>query len=305
MATIEDGRHMTQPRPSRRGGSFRGGARQAPRGPGGEQVEGRQAVAELLAAGRRRVFDVWIEADAPAAPILARIAELADESGVPVRRVSAGRLAAEARTDAPQGVLAHARPLPEADLDELCRGGPDATPPRSGHAGQPLRSGHAGQPLPSGRAGPAFLLALDGVTDPQNLGGLLRTAEGAGVTGAVLPRHRAVHVTPAATKAAAGAIEHIPLALVGGLPAALSRVRDSGVWVVGLDPDASESLYDLGVADEAVVVVLGAEGRGLSRLVRERCDVLVRIPLRGSIPSLNVAAAGALALFEVSRRRTR
>jgi 23S rRNA (guanosine2251-2'-O)-methyltransferase len=241
-------------------------------------VEGRQAVAELLAAGRRKVIDVWADADAPPAPVLSRIADLAQRAGVPVRRVSGARLAAEARTEAPQGVLAHARPLPEADLDELCRGGGADRP---------------------------FLLALDGVTDPQNLGGLLRTAEGAGVTGAVLPRHRAVHVTPAVTKAAAGAVEHVPLALVGGLPAALSRVRASGVWVVGLDPGAGESLYDLGVADEAVMVVLGAEGRGLSRLVRERCDVLVGIPLRGRIPSLNVAAAGALALFEVSRRRSR
>jgi 23S rRNA (guanosine2251-2'-O)-methyltransferase len=288
-------------RPSRRGGPPRAsssgsGARQGPRGLGGEQVEGRQAVAELLAAGRRKVLDVWVDADAPAAPVLARIADLADEAGVPLRRVSGARLMAEARTDAPQGVLAHARPLREADLDELCR------PLRSGHAGQPLRSGHAGR---EGRNGPPFLLALDGVTDPQNLGGLLRTAEGAGVTGAVLPRHRAVHVTPAVTKAAAGAIEHVPLALVSGLPAALSRVRDAGVWVVGLDPGAGDSLYDLTVADEAVLVVLGAEGRGLSRLVRERCDVLVGIPLRGRIPSLNVAAAGALALFEVSRRRTR
>jgi 23S rRNA (guanosine2251-2'-O)-methyltransferase len=270
--------------------------RQGPRGLGGEQVEGRQAVAELLAAGRRKVLDVWVDADAPPAPALARIADLADESGVPLRRVGGARLAAEARTDAPQGVLAHARPLPEADLDELCR---------AGHAGRPMRSGDAGRPLRSGHAGRPFLLALDGVTDPQNLGGLLRTAEGAGVTGAVLPRHRAVHVTPAVTKAAAGAIEHVPLALVGGLPAALARVRASGVWVVGLDPGADESLYDLNVADEAVLVVLGAEGRGLSRLVRERCDVLVGIPLHGRIPSLNVAAAGALALFEVSRRRTR
>ncbi|HEX2193267.1 MAG TPA: 23S rRNA (guanosine(2251)-2'-O)-methyltransferase RlmB [Acidimicrobiales bacterium] len=273
---------MSKPRPARRGRPPRRGSTPGPRGLGGEQVEGRQAVAELLAARRRRVVDVWVDADAPPAPVLIRIADLAERAGVPVRRVGGPRLAAEARTESPQGVLAHARPLPEADLDELCR---------------PLRSGHAG------RAEEAFLLALDGVTDPQNLGGLLRTAEGAGVTGAILPRHRAVHVTPAVTKAAAGAVEHVPLALVGGLPAALARARESGVWVVGLDPDADESLYDLGVADQPVAVVLGAEGRGLSRLVRERCDVLVGIPLRGRIPSLNVAAAGALALFEVSRRR--
>ena len=248
------------------------GARE--RGPGGEQVEGRQAVVELLAAGRRPVLDVWIDDSADHAPILERIGDLAARRRVPLRRVPRTRLAAEARTEAPQGVLAHARPLPEADLDELCR---SSTPP--------------------------FLLALDGVTDPQNLGGLLRTAEAAGVTGVVLPRHRAVHVTPAVTKAAAGAVEHVPIAMVGGLPGALARASELGLWVVGLDPTADESLFGLPVADAGVVIVLGAEGRGLSRLVRQRCDSLVSIPLQGALPSLNVAAAGALALFEVSRRR--
>jgi 23S rRNA (guanosine2251-2'-O)-methyltransferase len=236
-------------------------------------------VAELLAAGRRTVVDVWVDADAGPAAALDRITTLAARGGVPVRRVSGGRLAAEARTGAPQGVLARARPLPEADLDELCRA-----------------------PAPGGQ--PPFLLALDGVTDPQNLGGLLRTAEGAGVSGAVLPRRRAVHVTPAVTKAAAGAVEHVPLAMVAGLPRALARARDAGLWVIGLDPGAQGSLFDLTLADQGVVLVLGAEGKGLSRLVRERCDVLLGIPLRGSLPSLNVAAAGALALFEVSRRRS-
>jgi len=234
-------------------------------------------VTELLAARRRGVVDVWIAAEAGqrSAPVIDRITELAAARGVPVRRVSAGRLAAEARTEAPQGVLAHARPLPEADLDNLC--------------------------LPA--QGKPFLLALDGVTDPQNLGALLRTAEGAGVTGVVLPRHRAAHVTATVTKAAAGAVEHVPLAVVGGLPAALARASELGLWIVGLDPGADQSLFDLNLADQGVVVVLGAEGRGLSRLVRQRCDLMLNIPLRGRLPSLNVAAAGALALFEVSRRR--
>ncbi|MBV8983975.1 MAG: RNA methyltransferase, partial [Acidimicrobiia bacterium] len=140
-------------------------------------------------------------------------------------------------------------------------------------------------------------------TDPQNLGALLRSAEGAGVTGAVLPRHRTAHVTPSVTKAAAGAVEHVPLAVVSGLPAALARARDLGIWVVGLDEQGDQSLFELEVATEPVLLVVGAEGAGLSRLVRQRCDVLARIPLKGSIPSLNVAAAGSLAVFEVSRRR--
>jgi 23S rRNA (guanosine2251-2'-O)-methyltransferase len=247
------------------------------RGLGGEQVEGRQAVAELLAAGRRPVVDVWLSDDLRPAPILERIEALAGAARVPVRRVHRSRLEAEAATDAPQGALAHARPLPEADLDDLCRGSGGVKP---------------------------FLLAVDGVSDPRNLGALLRSAEAAGATGAVLARHRAVHVTPAVAKAAAGAVERVPMTVVAGIPAALARAKELGCWVVGLAGDGDRSLFDdLAVADEAVVIVVGAEGGGLSRLARARCDLVVSIPMRGRLPSLNVGAAGALALFEVSRRR--
>jgi 23S rRNA (guanosine2251-2'-O)-methyltransferase len=255
------------PRPGpRRGGS-------KARGLGGDQVEGRQAVRELLLAGRRKVREVWMVDEGDDAPILADIRELAADQRVGVVQVGRGRFAAQARCEAPQGVLALAAPLPEADLDDLLRG---SAP---------------------------FLVALDGVTDPGNLGAILRSAECAGVTGAILPRHRAVHVTPAATKAAAGAIEHVPMAVVGGLPAALARMRDAGVHVVGLDGAASTSLYDVAGAGGPVCLVLGAEGRGLSRLVRERCDQVVAIPMLGRLGSLNVSAAAALACFEIARRR--
>jgi 23S rRNA (guanosine2251-2'-O)-methyltransferase len=242
---------------------------------GGEQVEGRRAVVELLRAGRRRVRDVWIAEGQERSALLDEVAELARQKRARLQRVARARLDAEARTGAPQGVLAHADPLAPSELDDLCRA----------------------PPAP-------FLLGVDGVTDPQNLGALLRSAEGAGVTGVVLPRHRAVHITPAVTKAAAGAVEHLAIAVVAGMPAAVSRARELGVWVVGLDEDGGESLFELGLAAEPLLVLVGAEGTGLSRLVRRRCDVLLRIPLRGRLPSLNVAAAGALALFEVSRRRS-
>jgi 23S rRNA (guanosine2251-2'-O)-methyltransferase len=248
-----------------------------PRGLGGEQVEGRQAVRELLLGGRRRARDVWLAEDIDDAPIIGDIVELAGEQRVPLRRVSRGQLEAEARSEAPQGVLAHAAPLPESDLDSLCRHGRDGRPP--------------------------FLLALDGITDPQNVGALLRTAECAGVSGVLLPRHRAAHVTPTVAKVAAGAIEHLDIALVSGLPAALSRVKELGVWVVGLDGAGDTSLFDLTVATEPVVLVLGAEGSGLGRLTAARCDVVAAIPLAGALGSLNVGAAGALACFEVARRR--
>lgn len=240
-------------------------------------MEGRQAVAELLAANRRRVVDVWIDTHSEAAPILDRITDLAARRRVPIRRVVRTRLEAEARTDAPQGVLAHAAGLPEAELDDLLEAGDQAPP---------------------------FLLALDGVTDPRNFGALLRTAEAAGVTGAFVGRHRSVHVTPAVTKAAAGAVEHVPMAVVPGIPAALAKATKAGLWVVGLDPGAEQSLFDLAVADQPVVIVLGAEGKGLAHLVKQRCDAVVRIPLHGTLDALNVSAAGAIALFEVARRRS-
>lgn len=239
-------------------------------------MEGRQAVAELLAAGRRAVDDVWMAAGLDPAPVLDRILELAAGRGVPVRRVSRARLDAEARTEAPQGVLAHADPLPEADLDDLCRGGSGSPP---------------------------FLLGLDGVEDPHNLGALLRSAEGAGVTGVVVPRHRAAHVTPTVAKVAAGAVERMPMAVVPGLPNALSRAKALGVWIVGLTTHGGDALFDLRLGDLPLMIVLGGEGPGLSRLVAQRCDLLGTIPLHGSLPSLNVGAAGAVALFEVARQR--
>jgi len=149
----------------------------------------------------------------------------------------------------------------------------------------------------------AFLVVLEGVTDPQNLGAILRTAECAGATGVAVPRHRSVHVTPAVTKAAAGAIEHLPMALVAGVPSALQELERLGVMTVGLDERGTSSLFDLDLGDRPVALVLGSEGTGLSSLSRRRCDVLCRIPLAGEIPSLNVSAAAAVACFEVARQR--
>jgi 23S rRNA (guanosine2251-2'-O)-methyltransferase len=259
------------------------------RGLGGDQVEGRQAVRELLLAGTRRVQEVWMESGGGDAPILRDIRELAAANRVPVNVVGQGRFSARARSEAPQGVLALAAPLPEADLDDLIAGR------------RPARGAARGGS--DDVAAAPFLVALDGVTDPGNLGAILRSAECAGATGVVLPRHRAVHVTPAATKAAAGAVEHLPIALVGGVPAALARMRDAGVHVVGLEGQAPTSLYDVSAPDGPVCLVLGAEGKGLSRLVRERSDELVAIPMHGRLGSLNVSAAAALACFEIARRR--
>ncbi len=265
-------RHGDAPGPA--GASRRGADRH---GVGGEQVEGRQAVRELLGAGRRSVREVWIADGLDPSAQLDDIERFAARRRVRVVSVSKRRLDTAARTDAPQGVVAFAEPIEEVALDDVSR-------------------------TVGGK--PPFLLVLDGVTDPHNVGSLLRTAECAGVTGIVLPRHRAAHVTPTVAKVAAGAIEHLPIAVVPGVPAALRLMRSLGIHTVGLHGDADRSLYDLGrAAAGPVALVMGAEGRGLAELTRRRCDVLVGIPQRGSIASLNVAAAGAVACFELARRR--
>jgi 23S rRNA (guanosine2251-2'-O)-methyltransferase len=241
-------------------------------------VEGRRAVRELLLARRRRTRDVWLSQGLDASPLLAEITDLANDQRVPVRTVTKERLDASAQTSAPQGVLAHADPLPEADLDDLARPAAGGTRP--------------------------FLLVLDGITDPHNLGALLRTAECAGATGVVVPSHRAALVTPTVAKVAAGAIEHLPVAVASSIPSALTRLGRAGVWTVGLDADAEGHLAELSVGTEPVALVLGSEGRGVSRLALERCDVVLAIPRHGALESLNVAAAGAVACFEIARRRT-
>ncbi len=241
---------------------------------------------ELLLAGRRRTRTVMLARGLDPAPIIEHIVELAREQRAAIREVSRSELDATARTESPQGVVALADPLPEVDLAELVE-----SPPAGA-------IGRDGRP-----AGVPFLLALDGITDPGNFGAVLRTAECAGVTGVVLPRHRSARVTPTVVKAAAGAVEHLRFAVVPGMPSALRTLSRHDVWTVGLDAAGPRPLHELELSGEAVALVLGSEGRGLSKLVAQRCDVLASIPLRGVLGSLNVAAAAAVACFEIARRR--
>ena len=237
---------------------------------GGDQIEGRRAVLELLRAGARRPRAVYLSSTVGRDEGIQEIVELA---GGALRVVAPERVENIARSEVHQGVVAMAPPLRPVDIDDL---------------------------LAVKRA---FIVAIDGVTDPRNLGAILRSAETAGATGVVLPRHRSARVTPVVAKAAAGAIEYLPIALVGGIPAAIERASRSGCWSVGLDEAGDRSLFDLDLADQPIVLVLGSEGKGLARLTRDRCDVLVRIPMHGHLASLNVSAAATLACHEVARRR--
>ena len=248
------------------------------RGLGGDQVEGRQAVRELLLGGRR-VRELWVATDLDEAGVVDEILELAREMRVPVREVSRSKMAAEARTDAPQGVLAKAAPLNDVELDELAQ----------------ARSPSGAKP---------FLIVADGVTDPGNLGALLRSASCAGAY-----RCRAA-TPPSGARDADGrkGRRRGHRAPADGArrwhPQRAPRLHEMGVWVVGLDMVAERTLFELGdVATEPIALVLGSEGHGLSRLTRQRCDLVVRIPLVGPLESLNVATAGALACYEITRHR--
>jgi len=290
-------------------------------------VEGRQAVRELLAAGRRQVHEVWMMEGSDPAAILREIQSLARRSHVPVRLVTQRQIQQAQGSEAPQGVIAFAEPLTETDLSDLVgigldKVGPSRSPARPDREPGdreftaieaaptevvPEASPEVAGPKEVGRGGrmgtTPFLVVVDGVTDPQNLGALLRSAECAGVTGVVLPRHRSAHVTPTVTKVAAGAVEHVKIAVVPGVPGALQELERLGIWIVGLDERGTEPVFRLQLGDRAIALVVGAEGRGLAPLARQRCDVLARIPLHGSLDSLNVSAAGAVAMFEVARQR--
>jgi 23S rRNA (guanosine2251-2'-O)-methyltransferase len=247
-------------------------------GLGGEQIEGRQAVRELLLGQRRRVREIWIATDIEPSPVIEDILDLARDQRVQIINVSRRELEREARSEAPQGVLAKADAIEETLLADL---------------------------LNESRDTPLLLVAIDGVTDPGNLGAILRCCDGAGVDAVILPRHRAVHVTPTVAKSSAGAIEYLNMCVVGGLPSALNEMKQAGVFVVGLDDAAEKNIFEIGeTAKESVCLVLGAEGAGMSRLARERCDLLVNIPMLGSLSSLNVSVAAALATYEIVRSRT-
>jgi 23S rRNA (guanosine2251-2'-O)-methyltransferase len=241
-----------------------------------DQIEGRNPVREALRVGRpiRRLLVAEGSGGGPMADIV-RSARLA---GIRVDRVPRRMLDEMAATRSHQGVIAEAE-------------------------GFRYRSWREALELAGTRGEKPLLLAVDGITDPGNLGSLLRSAEAAGAHGVLISRRRAAPVTPVVEKASAGALEHLILDRVPNLGGALAELRSEGVWTVGLDASAEDTIYRCELLSEPVVLVVGAEGKGLGRLVSERSDALVSIPLGGKVGSLNAAVAGALALFETRRRR--
>jgi 23S rRNA (guanosine2251-2'-O)-methyltransferase len=242
-----------------------------------EVLYGLHAVEEALRAGRRR-FDHVLVARERHDGRLERIVQACRQAGVRVRAESRDQLTQTAKTAAHQGVVALVRAQEFLALEDLFLPHPPSSPAAR------------------------LLLALDGVEDPQNLGALLRVADGAGVDGVLLTERRAAPLSAVAVKASAGATEHLRIARVVNLVRALEELKQRNLWVIGLDERGSTD-YDQFDLTGDCVLVLGREGAGLHDLVRRTCDHLLRIPMAGGVSSLNVSAAGAVVLYEAARQR--
>ncbi len=235
-----------------------------------EAIYGRQAVRECLRARRRHVHRLLLAEGAREGGIVGEIVESVRSLEVPVVRAPRAQL--ERVSDSHQGVVLEVGAYPYVAVDDILS----------------LARREAEQP---------FVLALDHVQDPHNLGALLRTAEAVAVHGVVLPERRAVGVTPAVASASAGASEHVRVAQVTNLVRTLEALKGEGLWIVGLDSAPTGHPFHQVDLNRPLVLLVGAEGEGLSRLARQSCDMLIRLPMRGRLGSLNASVAGGVALY--------
>jgi 23S rRNA (guanosine2251-2'-O)-methyltransferase len=239
-------------------------------------VEGRRAVLEALRAGRT-ISRILVAEGIEAGPQVSEALTLATSASIPVETLARQELDRRAATKHHQGIIALAGDPRYASLDAI------------------ISSAQSSGAAP-------LIAVLDGIQDPQNLGAIARTVDAAGGHGIVIQERRAVGVTPGALRASAGALEHVPVARVVNLNRALDQLSDAGIWLVGLDMQG-DTPYTKADLTRPTALVIGSEGEGLSRLTREKCEVLVSIPLRGKLASLNASAAAAIALFEAVRQR--
>jgi 23S rRNA (guanosine2251-2'-O)-methyltransferase len=240
-----------------------------------EIVAGRNAVFEALTS-RRPVNKIYIKAGLQGGSLGKIIAE-AQKSAVLIEYVQPEKLDRLAPGVRHQGIVALASPISFSSLEDV------------------LKRAATRNEMP-------FLLLLDELQDPQNVGALIRSADAAGVHGILLPKRRSCPLNMVVAKISAGAVNYVPVVQIGNIVQMLASLKEQGFWVVGADMDG-ESLYFDADLDRPVVLVIGAEGKGLGRLVKENCDMLVRIPMQGGVNSLNASAAGAILMYEVVRQR--
>jgi 23S rRNA (guanosine2251-2'-O)-methyltransferase len=240
---------------------------------------GRQPVRETLRAGRRQVFKLLLARGVKPTERVADVLALAEQARVPVQAVDRKELEKLSGEANHQGLAAEVSAYPYVALEDLTEAARQAD-------------------------APPFLLLLDHIQDPQNLGSLLRSAEAVGIHGVILPERRAAGVTPAAVRASAGAAEHVRVAQVSNLVQAMRSLKEAGVWLAGLEATPRAQLYTEVDLRGPLGLVVGGEGERLARLVRETCDFLIRLPMWGQVESLNAGVAGGIALYEARRQRT-
>lgn len=240
----------------------------------GELIFGVNPVKESL-QGTRGAFNLYVQISATDHRV-EKIIKLAEDRGVAVHRRDKNDLTKMCASSHHQGIALEVEPFRYADLDDLL-----ASISASGAAG--------------------FLLVLDGIQDPHNLGALIRSAACAGAQGVIIPKDRACGVTAAVEKASAGAVEMLPVAVVTNIAQTLETMKKNGYWVYGLAGEVSQSLYDVKFSGNSILVI-GSEGEGIRPLVRKQCDVVMSIPHYGGISSLNASVAGGIALFEMARK---
>ncbi len=244
-------------------------------GNGKETIYGRNPVREVLRAGRRRVHQIQLAEGVVERGLLMEINDIARASGIRIKRVPRTSLDREISNH--QGIVAIVDPFEYGSIDEMLE-------------------------LAVERGEPPWILLLDMIQDPQNLGTLLRTAEAVGVHGVVIPARRSASVTPAVVSASSGASEHMIIAR-SNLADAIGRLKKADLWIAGLENAPEASIYWDADLKGPLGLVVGSEGSGMRRRVRESCDFLVGIPMRGEIDSLNASVAGAIALYAVLERR--
>ena len=242
-----------------------------------DQVEGRNAVIELLESGRdiNKIFVSNGEKNGSINKILA----LAKEKRVVITEVNRKKLEEMATTDNHQGVIAIVPPFEYCDIDDI------------------LECAKNSQEDP-------FILILDGIEDPHNLGAIIRTAETAGVHGVIIPKRRAAGVNSTVAKVAAGAVEHMNIARVNNINEAIRHLKENGVWICGTDIDTNTYYYNQDLTGP-LGVVIGSEGFGMGKLVKENCDFLVKIPMKGKITSLNASVSTGIVVYEAVRQRSK
>lgn len=242
-----------------------------------ETLYGRNAVCESLRAGRRRPYKLTLAEGVRQTDVVGQIVFLAKQAGVTASRTERRNLDRLGNVNH-QGVMLETSEYPYSSLDDILA-------------------------LAQSRDEASLLLLLDLLQDPQNVGSLLRTAEAVGVHGVAIQRRRAVGITPAVVHASAGAVEHLLVAQVTNLVDAIGRLKAHDVWMAGLEAMRDAQLYREADLSGPLALVVGSEGEGLRRLVRERCDFLLRLPMLGQVTSLNVAVAGSVVLYEALRQR--